>query len=70
MELIEVQHCHETVRLTKLMCRISTQKHCFQGSMPLKISTLFDGGENDEVYNISRLNCDDVDVKFVRSRTS
>ena len=57
LELIEVQHCHEIVRLK--MCRISTQKHFFERYMPLlkllKISTLFDKGENNKVYNIIKL---------------
>ena len=53
--MIEVQHCHETVRLTNVRDFNSKTVDCFQRSMPLKISTLFDEGENNEGYNIIKL---------------
>ena len=69
MELIEVQHCHETVRLSNV--QDFNSKVLFQRSMPLKMSTLFDEGENNAQYQCTiSLNCEDVDVEFVRSKTS
>ena len=53
MELIEVQHCHETVRLTNM--QDFNSKALFSRVYAPKISTLFDEGENDEVYNIIKL---------------
>ena len=57
MELIEVQHCHEIVSPRNVYDFHS--KAFFQRSMPLllllKMSTLFDEGENNEVFNIIKL---------------
>ena len=53
MGLIEVQHCHETVRLTNV--QDFNSKALFCRSMPLKISTLFDECENNEVYYVIKL---------------
>ena len=51
MELIEVQHCHETVRLTNV--QDFNSKALF--SRIYAPQNLFDEGENNEVYNIIKL---------------
>ena len=54
MELIEWQHCHETVRLTNVQ-DFNSKAFFFQRSVPLKISTVFVDGENNEAYNVIKL---------------
>ena len=71
MELIEMQHCHETVRLTNVQ-DFNSKAFFFKDLCPscnyskfLRYLTKV----NLMKCTIS-LNCDGVDVEFVRSRTS
>ena len=61
MKLIEVQHCYETVRLTNV--QVFNSKALFSKFLRYltKVKIM--------KCTIS-LKCDDVDVEFVRSRTS
>ena len=54
MELIEVQHCHETVRLTNVQDFNSKAFLRYLTKVKMMKCTI-------------SLNCDDVDVEFVRS---
>ena len=68
MELIEVQHCHETVRLTNV--QDFNSKALFSRILECPSKFLRYLTKVKIMKCTISLNCDDVDVEFVRFRTS